>query len=176
MTVPTGGPGAPAPDTTALVRRAKLLGVAGIALHMSLAALGNITDYDTNWAFVQHVLAMDTTFQSPSLMWRAVTDPTLQTVAYLAIIAAETAGAVLLWAGLARLWRARAGTPEDFHAAKDLALFALMWCFAIWVVGFVAVGGEWFAMWQSATWNGQAAATRFATVTGIAMIFLAIRE
>lgn len=158
------------------VRWAKLIGVAGIALHMSLAALGNITDYGTNWAFVQHVLAMDTTFKSPALMWRAVTDPTLQTIAYLAIIAAETAGAVLLWVGLAALWRARGADAAGFHAAKATALLALMWCFAIWVIGFIAVGGEWFAMWQSATWNGQEAATRFATVTGIVLIFVAVRE
>ena len=170
MTTPVPG------HTAAPVRWAKLIGVAAVALHMTLVAAGNITDYGTNWAFVQHVLAMDTTFHSPALMWRAVTDPTLQAAAYLAIIAAETAGAVLLWAGLARLWRARAAGPEAFHAAKGLALFALMWCFAIWVAGFIAIGGEWFAMWQSATWNGQEAATRFAAVTGIAMIFLAVRE
>ena len=33
--------------------------------------------------------------------------------------------------------------------------------FALWFVGFVVVGGEWFLMWQSATWNGQEAACRF---------------
>ena len=71
--------------TAAPVRWAKLAGIAGIALHMSLAAFGNVTDYGSNQAFVQHVLAMDTTFQSPALMWRAITDPALQTVAYLAI-------------------------------------------------------------------------------------------
>src|SRR3546814_5202478 len=98
---------------------------------------------------------MDTTFQSPALMWRAITDPALQTAAYLAIIAAEIAGAVLLWWGAARLWRVRAASPEAFHAAKGPALLALMWCFSIWVAGFVAIGGEWFAMWQSDNWNGQ---------------------
>lgn len=34
--------------STDLVRWAKLAGVAGIALHMSLAAFGNVTDYDSN--------------------------------------------------------------------------------------------------------------------------------
>lgn len=162
--------------STGLVRWAKLAGVAGIALHMSLAALGNVTDYDSNWAFVQHVLAMDTTFRSPALMWRAITAPALQTAAYLAIIAAEIAGAALLWCGTVRLWRARSAAPDAFHAAKGLAVFALMWCFAIWVVGFVTIGGEWFAMWQSPTWNGQEGATRFATLTGIVMLFVAMRE
>lgn len=161
---------------TGLVRAAKLLGLAGIALHMTLAALGNVLDYDANWAFVQHVLAMDTTFHSPALMGRAITDPRIQTAAYLAIIAAETAGAVLLWSGAAVLWRARRADADRFHAAKGLAQFALMWCFALWVIGFLAIGGEWFAMWQSGAWNGQPGATRFATVTGIVMLFLAIRE
>lgn len=158
------------------VRGAKLAAVAGIALHMSLAAFGNVTDYDSNWAFVQHVLAMDSTFKSPALMWRAVTDPALQTAAYLAIIAAEIAGAALLWWGLARLWRARAAAPDAFHEAKGLALLALMWCFSIWMVGFVAIGGEWFAMWQSDTWNGQDTATSFALLTGVVLLFTAMRE
>lgn len=161
---------------TDLVRWAKLIGVLGIALHMSLAAFGNVVDYGTNWPFVQHVLSMDTTFQSPALMWRAITDPTLQTAAYVVIIAAEIAGAVLLWWGLAVLFRARGADAAAFHAAKGLAQFALMWCFAIWVIGFMTVGGEWFAMWQSETWNGQPGATRFAVITGFAMLFLAIRE
>jgi predicted small integral membrane protein len=164
------------PLAPALTRWAKLIGIAGIALHMSLAAFGNITDYDTNWAFVQHVLAMDTTFQSPALMWRAVTDPALQTAAYLAIIAAETVGAVLLWAGLAVLWRERGAAADRFHAAKGLAVFALAWCFSVWVIGFIAIGGEWFAMWQSPTWNGQETATGFATVTGLVLVFVAARE
>jgi predicted small integral membrane protein len=33
--------------------------------------------------------------------------------------------------------------------------------FALWFVGFMVVGGEWFLMWQSSTWNGQEAAFRF---------------
>ena len=91
---------------------------------MTLAALGNLVDYDSNWAFVQHVLAMDTTFQSPALMGRAITDPTLQTAAYLAIIVAEITGAALLWSGFVLLWRARTDDALGFHEAKGLALFA----------------------------------------------------
>ena len=159
-----------------LVRWAKPAGVAGVALHLSLAALGNVVDPETNLAFVRHVLAMDTTFGRPALMARAIADPGLQTAAFVLIVAAEIAGAALLWWGTARLWRVRATAPEAFHAAKGLALFALMWCFSIWFVGFVAIGGEWFAMWQSPTWNGQEGATRFATLTGIVMLFVAMRE
>ena len=33
--------------------------------------------------------------------------------------------------------------------------------FLVWFFGFMVVGGEWFAMWQSQTWNGQDAAFKF---------------
>src|SRR3546814_2406152 len=99
---------------------------------------------------------MDTTFQSPALMWRAITDPALQTAAYLAIIAAEIAGAVLLWWGAARLWRVRAASPEAFHLAKGPALMPLLRLFQIRVAGFWAIGVEWFPCRPSAPWNDQA--------------------
>ena len=40
----------------------------------------------------------------------------------------------------------------------------------------MVIGGEWFAMWQSAQWNGQAAATRFLICIGIALLLLAHKE
>ena len=36
-----------------------------------------------------------------------------------------------------------------------------MLAFLVWFFGFMVVAGEWFAMWQSQTWNGQEAAFRF---------------
>ena len=47
------------------VRVAKIVLVAALALHASLVAFGNITDYGTNFSFVQHVLSMDTIFSIP---------------------------------------------------------------------------------------------------------------
>lgn len=69
---------------------------------MVLVAFGNVADFDTNLAFVRHVLAMDTitvggrpgAAHDPDVTWRAITTPMLQTAAYLAIIA---------WEGLALL-------------------------------------------------------------------------
>jgi predicted small integral membrane protein len=66
------------------------------AVQMALIAFGNITDYETNHQFVVHVLAMDTTFQSPNMMWRAITSPALVTVVYVAIIVWETVAALVL--------------------------------------------------------------------------------
>ena len=38
--------------------------------------------------------------------------------------------------------------------------------------GFLAVAGEWFAMWQSHTWNGQATAGIFVLLIGVALLHL----
>lgn len=154
------------------VRLAKIVLLACYGLLMALIAFGNITDYASNWPFVQHVLAMDTTFGSPGVMWRAIDDPTIQTIAYLAIIAAETAAAVVIWWGVLCLLRARRAPAAAFHQAKNAAVAGVTLSLAIWLGGFLAVGGEWFVMWQSETWNGAESAGRFLLAGGIVLLFL----
>ncbi|OEJ93734.1 DUF2165 domain-containing protein [Streptomyces thermolilacinus] len=129
-----------------------------VAVYMALVAFGNITDFGTNQQFVRHVLAMDTTFKDPDLMWRAVESPALQDAAYVAIIVWETvAAAVLLLATV--LWCAglRRGAYGRARAASTAGLVMVLLLFGL---GFMAIGGEWFAMWQSSDWNGLDAAAR----------------
>ena len=42
----------------------------------------------------------------------------------------------------------------------------------LWFTGFIAVGGEWFLMWQSEKWNGQNAAFRLVVIIGITLVYL----
>ena len=49
------------------IRLSKIVMTGGLGFWALLVTLGNITDYDTNWAFVQHVLAMDTIFPDSTL-------------------------------------------------------------------------------------------------------------
>ena len=135
------------------------------ALQMALIAFGNITDFGTNQAFVQHVLAMDTTFRSPHMMWRAITDPGLQNAAYVVIIAWETLTALVLIAALVQWLRAR-----DVTARRLSTLGWVMWVL-LFGVGFIAIGGEWFQMWQSSKWNGlQPALQNFLIATAALVI------
>ena len=154
------------------VRLCKIALLACYTLLLTLIAFGNITDYDSNWPFVQHVLAMDTTFQSPGVMWRAITDPTIQTIAYLGIIATETVAALICWVGIVQLIRHRRAAAAVFDRAKTLAVCGITLSLVLWVGGFLAVGGEWFAMWQSDTWNGASSAARFLLAGGITLLFL----
>ena len=44
--------------------------------------------------------------------------------------------------------------------------------FLLWFTGFMVVGGEWFAMWQSKTWNGVQPAFRFCAILMLVLIFV----
>ena len=44
--------------------------------------------------------------------------------------------------------------------------------FSIGHAGFMAVGGEWFLMWQSETWNGQEAAFRFYVTILLVVVYV----
>ena len=68
----------------------------------------------------------------------------------------------MLFAVAALLMAARLRAPKaEFRAAMPWVAAGAAVAFALWFVGFVVVGGEWFLMWQSNTWNGQEAAFRF---------------
>ena len=82
-----------------IVRLCKTALVAAVAFFFTLVAYGNLTDYGSNWQFVQHVLSMDTTFPDSALRWRAITDPSVQRLGYLLIIATEIVVALILWFG-----------------------------------------------------------------------------
>jgi predicted small integral membrane protein len=141
-----------------------------VALYMSLVVLGNITDPDTNEAFVRHVLAMDTTFQDEDLMWRAITDEAVQNIAYAGIIAWESLTAVVLI--VATVSWGRALRTGRFDRPRRLATLGLLMLEILFVGGFITVGGEWFAMWQSKTWNGLDPAFRNATIGAFALVLV----
>jgi predicted small integral membrane protein len=59
-----------------------------------------------------------------------------------------------------------------FNHAKALAALGLTVSLLQWFVAFIAVGGEWFLMWQSQIWNGQDAAFRMFACIGVVMLIL----
>ena len=48
--------------------------------------------------------------------------------------------------------------------------------FCLWFFGFVVIGGEYFAMWQSKLWNGQDAAFRIAGTMLAGLIFVSLPD
>jgi predicted small integral membrane protein len=155
-----------------ITRTAKLLLLAGIGLFYALVVFNNVTDFDSNYQFVHHVLSMDSTFPGNHGMGRAIPSPGFQLAFYLGIIAWEIATTILLWWGVVRLLRALRLPASAFNAAKRVPVMALTLSMLMWLVAFLSVGAEWFLMWQSHTWNGQEPAFRMFAVVGLVFLIL----
>ena len=154
------------------LRTTQLLLVLGVALFYTFVVFNNITDYGSNYEFVHHVLMMDSTFPGNRGMWRALNSPAVHTVFYLSIILWETITMLLCWWGGFRLAQALRRTAPEFQRAKRIPIIALTLSLLMWLVAFLSVGGEWFLMWQSKSWNGQDAAFRMFTVVGIVLVIV----
>src|SRR6478609_4539634 len=114
------------------VRLSKIILCLCLAAFAFLVTFGNITDYGSNFAFVQHVLSMDTTFPGNKLMYRAITSEPLWHAAYWLIIFGEGVTCLLFLIGAVRLWQARHRTGAGFNTAKRYAIIGSTMGFLVW--------------------------------------------
>lgn len=153
-------------------RITKLVMVASLAVFAFLVTFGNITDYDANFQFVRHVLSMDTTFPDNPLAYRAITDPVFWHLGYAVIILGEGLTCAAFTAAAVELALSLRSDAMRFRHSKRFVFVGVGLGFLVWFFGFMVIGGEWFAMWQSTVWNGQQAAFRFyITLLGV-LIFV----
>ena len=146
-------------------------------LYILLVAFGNITDFGTNQAFVRHVLAMDTTNfgappgteLDPDVMWRAITNTTVQNIAYIGLIVWESATALVLIAAVV-FWVRERGA--GYRVARSLSTIGLLMLLLLFMGGFIAIGGEWFQMWKSTAWNGLDPAFRNSVLALTALVII----
>ncbi|HEX5154900.1 MAG TPA: DUF2165 domain-containing protein [Parafilimonas sp.] len=163
-------------STSFLFRLAKAISVIAIGIMASLIAFGNITDYTTNYQFVEHVLKMDTTFNDSSLHYRSINSPFVFNVFYIFIILMETLMAFCCIKGSWLLFKNLKSDAITFHGAKNWAIAGIIIGIVIWFIAFEIIGGEWFAMWQSNTWNGLAAAERVLNFLLLTLILLHLKD
>lgn len=155
-----------------IVRLAKIVMTAALAAFAFMVTYDNLVDYGSNYEFVKHVLSMDTTFPGNALMGRAITSPLLWTTGYAAIIAGEGLTFVLLGIGAIAMFLSMRAPATGFQRTKTWVAAGVTIGFLVWFFGFMVVGGEYFAMWQSKTWNGQEAAFRFYMTMLAVLIFV----
>lgn len=159
-----------------ILRLSKISLLLAVALYYLIVAFNNLTDYNSNYQFVHHVLLMDSTFPGNHGMWRALPQSGLQTVFYWSIIAWESTTCLLCCVGSVQLLKALKAPAAVFQQAKSTGIAAVTLGSLLWFVAFLTVGGEWFLMWQSHTWNGQDAAFRMFASLGIILIYLTLPE
>ncbi|SER04199.1 Predicted small integral membrane protein [Nitrosomonas sp. Nm51] len=156
-------------------RLSKVALVWAVALFALLAAFSNVTDYESNFTIVAHVLKMDTAFPGNVRMWRAIEAPWAHHLVYGLIILVEAAVAVLCWLGGFCLFKSR-HDPVLFNRTKKFAISGLTLGILLWFTGFITIGGEWFLMWQSQVASGQQAAFRLVMILSVILIYLVLPD
>lgn len=163
-------------STSFLFRIAKTISVAGICLLGLLIVIGNTTDYYSNYFFVEHVMKMDTTFPVSHIHYRSINSPFLFHAGYIFIILMEAIMAFCCLKGSWMMFKNLKKDAASFHSSKNWAVAGIIIGIMIWFVGFEVIGGEWFAMWQSAAWNGLAAAERILSFLVLVLILLHFKD
>ncbi len=154
-------------------RYAKIAMTLCLAIFTFIAAFDNLTDYGGNWPFVVHVLSMDTTFHAPATAYRAIQTPWIWTLCYAVIILGEAVTCGLMFAATWRMFSKRHAGARIFNRSKSALHLAALAGFLMWFLSFMAIGGEWFQMWQSTAWNGQQPAFRFYVTLLLVLIYVA---
>lgn len=162
-------------STNVCIRIAKIILVLSFAVFATLVVFGNITDYTTNFLFVQHVFSMDQTFND-DIMYRAITNPLLHHIGYGFIIFVEMIIAMSCWVGGIAMLKQLKGSNKLFNQSKKWAIIGVVTGLAVWFLGFQAIAGEWFGMWMNLDWNGIPDATRLTTFLLGALIFLTMKN
>jgi predicted small integral membrane protein len=155
-----------------IVQLCQSLFVGLIGVFALLVAYNNLRDPASNLRLVEHVLSMDSVFPDTRLKDRAITSPLVHRAAFWLIVAAEFLTAALCLTGAAILLRVHGSGADAFHAAKGVAFAGLGLGFAVWFGGFMVIGGQWFASWQSKQWSGRESAFMFYSAIGIAFLVL----
>jgi predicted small integral membrane protein len=155
-----------------IVQLCQVLFVALIGAFALLVAWNNLRDPQSNLRLVGHLMSMDTVFPDSRLRSRAITSPAAHRLAFGLIVAVQLATAALCLGGAAILIRALGAGAAEFHAAKATAFAGLGLGFALWFGGFMVIGGQWFASWQSKQWSGRESAFMFYSAIGIAFLAL----
>jgi predicted small integral membrane protein len=159
-----------------LFRIAKIICVGALGLMALLIVIGNTTDYLTNYQFVEHVMKMDTIFPGSHIQYRSISSPFFFQAGYILIIAAEALMVFCCVKGSLALLKNLNADAAAFHAAKNWSVAGIIIGIMIWFLGFEVIGGEWFAMWQSPTWNGLASAERIVSFLVLLLILLHLKE
>lgn len=126
-----------------LLRLSKVVLVLSVAFYLRLVVFGNLTDYETNFRFVEGVMSMSTVVPHNQEMWRAITAPWAHHMLYALIIVWEAAAGVTCWLAAIRMLRS-VRRANAFRTATGLAGAGLTLVLLLWFVAFTAVGGNGF--------------------------------
>ena len=139
-------------------RLIKILFSCVVALYVSLVCFNNIFDYKSNFPFIRMVATMEDTFSKERNGWRSINTMLWHHVLFILILMWELSVTFFMWLGSLRMIRKLRSAGTEFKQAKKYTSVGLALGVLLWFGVFITIGGEWFLMWQSKTWNAQTTA------------------
>ncbi len=136
-------------------RLIKIFFTCAVGLYILLVCFNNVVDYHSNFAFVSMVAKMEDTFSKARNGWRSIHNGFFHHLLFVLIIVWESAVAVLLATGAIKMINKFRAAAVEFKKAKVYAAYGFALGVLLWFTVFIAIGGEWFLMWQSKNWNAQ---------------------
>ena len=156
-----------------MLRLAKILLVASVALWALLGAIGNVVDFNGTTHAVGGVTSMATFAGGPE-RWRATANPAVILAGAAFIMAFKLATVVLCSAGAWRMWAQRNSDAQAFRAAKTLALTGCAVAVLGLFLGWIVIGEQWFEYWRSDAMREAAGGSAFRYGGFIALIALMV--
>ena len=138
-------------------RLIKIFFSGSVALFMCLVCFNNLTEYDSQFQFVQVIARMEDTF-SGMKSWRSISSSFVLHIFFILIVVWEIMTAVLMLLGTFKMINKFKDTAPAFKSAKKYTALGLSFGVLLWFTVFIAIAGEWFLMWQSKNWNAQGTA------------------
>jgi predicted small integral membrane protein len=147
-----------------------------VAAYYLVVGFDNITNpinpNASNWPFVKGVLSGDGVPAESGFEWRFIDATWFQAASYIAVMVLETlTGILLLIAGILGL-RASASSGR-WNNAQKLTFLGGFLGLAVFFLGFMVVGGNWFIMYLNSKWNGLEPAFQNSVMT-ITMLILTV--
>src|SRR5438876_1094219 len=136
-------------------RLIKIFFSCSVGLYIALVCFNNMVGYNSNFQFISMVAKMSDTFSPAKNGWRSINNVPLHHVMFLLIISCELLVAILLLSGVFQMIKKFRADAIEFKRAKRYTAVGLSLGVLLWFTVFIAIGGEWFLMWQSKNWNAQ---------------------
>ncbi|WP_085578743.1 MULTISPECIES: DUF2165 domain-containing protein [unclassified Pseudomonas] len=159
--------------TSQIIRRSKVAIVFMVGAFGVLIVFSNLTDYQSNYIFLGHILSMDTT--GSHLTYRAITSDMMHHRIYWMIMTLETIFTSSCLLGCYQLFRQLNASPEQFHEAKKYAVLGFLVALFVYYFCLQVVGNEWFDMDQSNDWNAMMWAQSIVDFLIPALIYLVLK-
>lgn len=146
-----------------------------VALYYLVVGFDNITNpvnpNASNWPFVQGVLSGDGVPADSGFEWRFIDATWFQAAAYIGVMTTETlTGILLLIGGITGLRASR--TDQRWGHAQKWTYAGGILGLAVFFLGFMVIGGNWFIMYLNSKWNGLEPAFQNSTMTVLMLVLV----